>query len=274
MTFHIRRHEPLAAGLRRIAREQVCRVLADSADSQCPLDEKIHSLRARCKKLRALLQLPGPLMGGSVYRAEDSRLREAGKRLGALRDAQVRAETLAQLEEEGGARPARAIHAISLAGIDQSLQDLRETLAAIEEWPLPVEGFCDIAPGFAQTYRRCLSSLARVRDEASDEHYHELRKWTKSHWYQVRILERSNKPVLRQRREGLKRLGLLLGEAHDLSLLNSDPARSARTAVAAKARKRQARLYRHARQLAEGLFAPSVDALTADMSLWWAEWRN
>lgn len=269
MTFHIKQREPLADGLRRIAREQIGIVFRDFADEQCDMHERIHSLRARCKKLRALLRLPGPLMA-TTFEVEDKRLHDAGKRLAAMRDAQVRVQTIAALGEAEPLAHLESVEAVTNA-VDQSLADLRETLAAVDAWPLGIEGFCDIAPGFARTFRSCRSAWELARQEPSDEHFHELRKWTKNHWYQIRILERLNKPVLRKRRQALNRLARLLGEAHDLALLE---ATAQGNTLGGKAAKRKQKHYEEAQILAQKLYATDTDELVADMSRWWADWRE
>jgi CHAD domain-containing protein len=261
----------LAEGLQRIAREQIARVMHDFSDEQCAIEERVHSLRARCKKLRALLLLPGPLMG-AAFAVEDDRLRTAGKRLGAVRDAHSRAQRMRALGAPG------LLHAPysdeDAAAVEQSLADLRMTLAAIDDWPLPVHGFCDIAPGFARTYRNCVDSWSSLRQEASDANYHRLRKWTKNHWYQVRILERINRSTLRDRREGLRRLGALLGDAHDLVVLLETSQGSIDGKLTTEAKRRKKKLYARAQKSAQKLFASHPDALLADMAGWWAQWRG
>lgn len=76
MTFHIKKSESPVEGIRRIAREQISIVLQDFLDEQLTDKDRVHSLRARCKKMRALLRLPGPLMC-ERFQVEDQRFRAA-----------------------------------------------------------------------------------------------------------------------------------------------------------------------------------------------------
>lgn len=276
MTFHIRRTEPLAAGLRRIAREQIGIVISSFEDPELPDTEKVHRLRARCKKMRALLRLPGPLMG-DAFRSEDARFRDAGRRLGELRDEYVQARTLAHvLSEEGDeAEPDRDAFAAEPSMLAESLAAMRAALAAVDEWPLPVEGYCDIGPGHVGTYRKARKAWQRALKRPDDEHFHKLRKWTKYHWYQTRILERVNKAAMRERRVRLQVLGEVLGQAHDLAVLEAGlDGRGESTGRARHQIDRQKRrLYVRALKLSREVYDQSPDALAADLARWWCDWR-
>ena len=91
--FYIRQHEPIAPALRRIAHEQIGIALGKFADDAVPADQQVHSLRARCKKMRGLLRLPRPLMG-DAFDVEDQRFRAAGKLLGVHRETEVLTRTI------------------------------------------------------------------------------------------------------------------------------------------------------------------------------------
>ena len=109
-------------------------------------------------------------------------------------------------------------------------------------------------------------------DEPSDERFHQLRKWTKYHWYQVRILEHVNKPRLKQRRARLRRLQLALGDAHDLVLLEARHASGGEAGgrLVRRATARKDALYAEAKKIGRRVYAKDVDALVADLARWWA----
>jgi CHAD domain-containing protein len=273
MTFHIKQSETPADGIRRIAREQIGIVLQAFGDEQLTDEDRVHSLRARCKKMRALLRLPGPLMC-ERFHVEDERFRAASRRLATIRDAQVQARIIATLDEAAD-EPETPATPICPDAIQRGIDDMREALAAVDTWPLEIQGFCDLAPGFARTYRKCREAWGRVLHDPNDPHFHKLRKWTKRHWYQVRILERVNKPVLRDRRIRLQVLGEILGSAHDLAVLESNlqPQSNVDRKLMRRAVQRKQDLYRQALSISKEVFAPPADSLVADMSGWWAEWR-
>lgn len=273
MTFHIRKNEPPADGLRRIAREQIGIVLQSLADERLTDEERVHAMRARCKKMRALLRLPGPLMCES-FRVEDERFRAASRRLATIRDAQVQARIIATRDESVD-EPDTPTLPVCPTTIGRAFDDMREALAAVDSWPLEVHGFCDLAPGFARSYRKCRDAWERALNDPNDPHFHKLRKWSKYHWYQVRILERVNKPALRDRRVKLQVLGEILGSAHDLAVLESTlrPQSKADVKWVQRALRRKQDLYLQALAISRDVFAPSADLLVADLSGWWAKWQ-
>ncbi len=271
MPFYLLDREPLATGLRRIAHEQIAIALRDLGDDDLPVQYRLHSLRSRTKKMRGLLRLPGPLMG-AAFEIEDRRFHAAADAVAGPRDQAVCERTIASLQEtnEDTATHDREVPA---AAIEQARGIMAACDAAVDGWPLPVKGFADLAPGFAQTYRTCLEAWETVLRAPNDADFHRLRKWTKYHWYQVRILERLNKPELRGRREQFHKLERALGEAHDLVLLQSriegEDYRGSRLLKRASARKQT--LYEQAVRLGRRAFGKSADELVADLARYWAD---
>ena len=261
MTFYLHEHEAIAPGLRRIANEQMGNVLNALADDAVPVEEKVHGLRTCCKKMRSLLRLARPVMG-DFYKAQDKKFRKAAKQLAGHRDDEVVARTIALLDGEVERAEAPGLP-VPPEVIERSGSILQECKAAVDDWPLDIGGFDDIAPGFAKTYRKCLDAWGAACREPGDEIFHRLRRFTKYHWYQVRILERLNRAALHERRESLRELQLALGDAHDIVLLEEalatqdDPD----TELLQRAIARKERLYAEATALCEILYAPADDDL-------------
>jgi hypothetical protein len=155
----------------------------------------------------------------------------------------------------------------------RSKEQLESGRAAIETWPVILYGFYDIAPGFGRSYRKCLEAWDEIRCQPSDELFHRLRRWSKYHWYHIRILERLNKPELRPRRIVMRRLQKVLGDAHDLVMLEAylaqqgDPDNQIRQEADA----RKDELYAEAMQLGHSVFHVPVSRLVADCSGYWAD---
>ena len=274
MPFYLFKNEPIAQGLRRIAHEQIVIGLSDSADDTKPEPDVVHSLRIRCKKLRGLLRLPQPLMG-EAFKLEDQCIREAGKRLAENRDRDVIAKTIASFEGSDW-QPDTEHIPVSRQDLEWSRDVLTNCLDAIDDWPLDLHGFYDIAPGFARTYRKTLGAWERVVALRSDDSFHRLRKWGKYHWYHIRILERLNKPILRERRERLRELQLTLGDAHDLAVLQDflNTEESAHQQLLERVRARKKGLYTRAIETSREIFSVPVNKLVADLSRYWAEQRH
>src|ERR1044072_5094319 len=100
MGFSLKLHEPLPDGLKRIFREQI-----ESALDLCrhPAKERgvtVHEVRKHLKKLRAAMRLAIPEVGKKQHEREDCCVRQIGRLVSDLRDAQVRLQTLIQLRDD------------------------------------------------------------------------------------------------------------------------------------------------------------------------------
>lgn len=274
MTFHLQQREAIATGLRRIAHEQIGIVLSDLSSDVLPAEQQVHSLRARCKKLRSILRLAQPRLG-VAFEAEDQRFREAARQVAESRDRDVFIKTVAVL---GGTLPPGTVdgHDTSTDAINRAREIMAGAQDAVDRWPLGDIDFDDIASGFAQTYRAWLEAWQQVQRGPDDENFHTWRKRTKNYWYQVRILERLNKPVLRERRQLLWQLQRALGEAHDLAVLEQ-VVRSWKKPddlLLRHASARKTEFYATATALGPRIFSTTEPDPHADMTRWWSAWRS
>jgi CHAD domain-containing protein len=213
-TYRLRRREPAAAGIRRIAEGRADDALEQLREgTERDPAPTIHEARKDLKKLRSVLRLVRGDLGEAVYRSENVRFRDAGRMLSGARDAQVKLETLAALRERFGDRlPAdgMALFAHALDGERERLADPDgEALAvdraagaieagrnAIAEWPLDADEWSLVGPGLKRSYGRGRNRYADVRDDAGDEAVHEWRKRVKDLWYHLRLVRNAKKSVL------------------------------------------------------------------------------
>src|SRR5881296_3004682 len=105
MGFKLKLREPLPNGLKRVFREQI-----ESSLQLCrhPAKQRgvtVHEVRKHLKKLRAAMRLTVGEVGKKQYACEDRCVREIGRLVSDLRDAQVRLQTLIQLREETAKGP-------------------------------------------------------------------------------------------------------------------------------------------------------------------------
>lgn len=268
--FYVLKSESIDEGLRRISREQVDIGLRDCADDSLPGHRKVHSMRIRCKKLRGLLRLLEPIMG-AAFHAEDQRYKAAARELATAREQEIHAR---EIVSHGHALPdAQQSAAFDLQPALRRSRDIllicRDT---IDSWPVHVQGFYDVAPGFASAYRKCLRAWETACKEPGDENMHRLRRWAKYHWYHIRVFERLHKSKLRKRRRKLRKLQLLLGDAHDLATLEAALERdgNADEKLRKKTARRKNTLYRKALNVGESVFTVSPGELVADLSMSWA----
>jgi hypothetical protein len=229
-----------------------------------PGTHTVHEIRKALKRLRALLRLLRGELGSKRYARENTLLRDCGQRLAGARDAEVMLGTLdslvrrdpshlshsaavralrAQLLAE---RDAAAAHAIRDARVrEEVLGELRAVRSRVARWELRERGFKLVAPGLENIYRRGRGRMRTARRRQSVEALHVWRKHVKELRYAAETLDRGGKafkPVRRLARRA-DRLGEMLGEEHDLALLEARVReRSRQFAGERKARKRLLKL--------------------------------
>ena len=100
MGFRLKLREPLPEGLKRVFREEI-----DSAFHMCQHPAKqrgvtVHEVRKHLKKLRAAMRLAIGAVGKNCHAKENRCVREIGRLVSDLRDAQVRLQTFIKLRDK------------------------------------------------------------------------------------------------------------------------------------------------------------------------------
>jgi hypothetical protein len=215
MPYRLRKNEPVAKGVKRLAAEQIDYARGQLAQND-DAEKAVHEARKSVKKTRALLHLAG-------YSGEDKRLRNIGRTLSEVRDAAVMIEVFDALV----AKQQSVVSKEGLAGIRRGLvESMRSVdsakaaafaLAALEaarqrldHWPIE-DAFAD---GLETSYRRGRKMLRRARKNGHAQSYHDFRKRVKEHWYHMRLVGPRD-----SRTAGLKDLESWLGEHHNLAVL-------------------------------------------------------
>jgi CHAD domain-containing protein len=236
MPYRLDLNESVPDGVRRIAREELESAAGSLAQAKAAnRDEAIHEARKSLKKVRALLRLMRPEVE-AIFRAENQRLRNAGRRLSRFRDAGVLIETFDDLREryreDLGRRKLASIRRALVAakrqqesrGVAGRLEGVSTTLRAaarrVDRWPLKAAGFEAIAPGLGKTFRQGRRRLATAREQGRAEDFHEWRKRVKDHWYHVRLLQDLKADELVEYEKTLHDLETWLGDDHNLVLLH------------------------------------------------------
>ena len=120
------------------------------------------------------------------------------------------------------------------------------------------------------------------RKKAAMEDFHEWRKRVKYHWYHCRLLKNIYKPLMKARRDEAKRLADLLGDDHDLSMLDlllteqaqDFPDPSEADAFREVLHESQQKLRGEAFIVGEPLFAEKPKHLGRRFEAWWSTWRK
>ncbi|MBO6718753.1 MAG: CHAD domain-containing protein [Rhizobiaceae bacterium] len=290
------------AGLRRIAREQIDKAMAEIDDDALPHAETVHQVRKRCKKLRGLIRLVRPVFDD--YARENAAIRDAARTLSGLRDDDVLIGTFDALaaagfddmsaEDIGGVRERlvarrdtnRTLPGAPGADIELRLIRFREEMVAarkrVDRWRLSSKGFKALAGGLEKTYRRGRSAMRTVRDDPSPDNIHEWRKRVKYHCYHTRLLAPVWPPVMEVWIGETRRLSELLGDHNDLSVfaaaltedfsLAGNP--EIQEALLRRARTRQDALLGEALGAGARLFADRPEALGRRWRAHWKAWRK
>ena len=234
MGFRLKLREPLSDGLKRVFREQI-----QSALELCwhPAKERgvtVHEVRKHLKKLRAAMRLAVGEIGKNRHAREDRCVRQIGRLVSDLRDAQVRLQTLIQLREEtakgsGENRFARIEELLTLeresfsaafAGWQkQAIPKLEHAGERLSRWRLEDTTWKQICGAVAKIYKRGQRALAKTIKKPVPENFHAWRKRVKDLWYQLRVLQPLNRVVLEEMAHEVEILGELLGREHDFDFL-------------------------------------------------------
>jgi CHAD domain-containing protein len=296
----LQRDETVAKAVPRIGRRDAKKAMQKLAKQTSPR-QRVHEARTYVKKLRALLRLVEPTLG-KAYRREDERLRELGRTLSGLRDAEVLIETFDGLfehfEEQLGPplRRARTRLTTRLRSVESRMdvparlheaeEAFRRTRKRVRRW-VPDDGknrsgWKAIVGGLGATYRwgrRAMHAAYRARD---DRVFHDWRKAVKYHGYHIRLLAGIWPEEINGRREALGRLGDLLGEHHDLTVFAEtfqaeprcfDDERD-REVLLGLIEQRKAALRAMARPLGRRLYAEQPAAFCRRLHSYWKIWRS
>jgi len=229
--------EAVSAEVRRVATLLLDRVSMNLSPDSHRSESEIHEARKALKRLRALTRLVKGSISKSAFRSANRSCRDAKNSLSGLRDAQVRINTLATLRGRGKSEEIlKSQSAVALKRLEAGLteasatpEDLRSLAGSVVErvlveregmqnWDLP-DGFEAFAEGLAETYLRGRRLLKEMGDKPTVKEAHELRKHVKDLLYEVEFLNRAWPRPMTALGKELDVLSDLLGDDHDLALL-------------------------------------------------------
>jgi CHAD domain-containing protein len=290
MSYRLKSGELPSQGLKRIFRQEI-----EAAVHLCrhPAAERgvtVHEVRKHLKKLRAAIRLAADEVGERRHRREDRGLREIGRLVSDLRDAQVRLQTLVQLRDtvikRTGKNPfsrledllfiERDSFSAAFAGWQAHAIPMLESVGErLEHWPMEILGWKQICNAVAKTYKSGQRRLAKTIKNPEPECFHRWRQRTKDLWYQLRILQPLNRLVLEEIANNAGTLGELLGRSHDFGFLLSrlenergDKALQEEVAQLEKLiRKRSAKLQLDALELGRRFYAEPTKAFAKRISI-------
>jgi hypothetical protein len=231
---------------------------------------KAHEVRRSLKKARALLRLLRASFGDAQYHRENEGLRDAGRSLARVRNAESLHEAYQSLASRANGRGMprriaqllrqeleRARLELSAEEASRDVHALRLLKRRLDEHALPsvAQG---ARRGLARTYKKGRIAMESAPRFSSDARLHEWRKQVK---YLVNELDAL--PAALRRRLGarqvkrLNKLAELLGDDHDLAMLHRKLAERLRTTGERREAKALRRLDRRLLRRRESLQAKS-----------------
>ncbi len=295
--YRLKSEEQPAAGLRRIALGR-----AEKAEARLQgaregeLAPAIHGARKDLKKLRGVLRLVRKELGRKAFEAENKRYRDAGRLLAGSRDAEVKLETLAALRSRFDQLPAdpaerwagalkaernelaATIHDEAEGKIGQAREAIEQGCVKIRGWSLRTDSWALVEPGLLRSYRDGRRAMKRVLASPSADSIHAWRKRVKDIWYQLRILQGAWPELLGAAAAQASELADLLGDHHDLAVLQEDllarEGLADRDAFTAAIAARQAELLAAAIAIGRRLYAEKPKAFGRRVERYWLAWRG
>jgi len=194
-----------------------------------------HDARRHIKKARAVLRLVQRQLG-DAYRPANRRLRKAGRMLAPLADSAAVVDAVDVWRRSvHGKQNAAAVMRLRRHLVRASHQQfspaqvahmVRAAMRGIEQererastWALHTRGFRGLAPGLEESIRRARDAMAGAAERPTADMYHRWRRSVKALWLQVRLIERRCGNGLAGYECRLERLDGLLGDSHNIFLL-------------------------------------------------------
>jgi CHAD domain-containing protein len=297
LSFQFKVNRSTAKNVRRLARKQMD--LALEALESPNREEAVHEVRRRLKKLRALLGLVRPGLDGKTYRQEKDCLRDAGRLLREVRDAQALIGALdkltARFAEEVPLQPFMDVHEGLQAHQqivfgqtleeENALEKVAEALHAarrrLKHWRPGRRGWSVLGAGLKQCFKRAAQAFTTASAEPTVENLHECRKQAKRLWNQLRLLRPINPEKVQELADQAKALTDNLGDDHDLALLHQILAedgaafgnRTGVRKVASLIVQRRTELQRAALEVGGPLFQEKPRKWVKRLGSYWVAWR-
>ena len=235
MSYQLRNGETVGDNLSRICREQIEAAISVAKDEVKTDDTPVHEMRKHLKKARAALRLVRKEIGRGLFREQNRCLRDVGRLTSDIRDAEVRLQTVRQLQEvtqrngRGAYEKLEAMLTLELENFmaafaewqTQAVPMLEQASSALNHWTLDQFSCKQLSGAVQASYKQARPELAEATANPSAENFHAFRTRAKTLWYQLRILRPVNPVVLKSLADDLRSLADLLGRAHDLSFLGA-----------------------------------------------------
>jgi hypothetical protein len=197
-------------------------------DNGRPLPERVHEVRKRIKRARALaMLLPAP-----ACTEAEAALRAQHRALAGARDRDALAEAIARLKRVANAPQRQLLDTLlqdqpTVAAPQRPDQTLRQSAHDLQQLAnalgvVPLSGDLHwLLGGLADTARRSRRCMRRALQSGEPAHYHRWRKWMKYHAFHLRFVTPLWPDLLKVEAEAATQCAEWLGEHHDLELVRA-----------------------------------------------------
>src|SRR5437879_6374514 len=227
MSYQLKHRETLGENLRRICRQQIEGAIAVAKDEKKHNDTPVHETRKHLKKARAALRLVKKEIGRGLFKKQDHCLRDVGRLVSEIRDAEVRLQTVRELQKitpRQKHRKYQKLEELLLLELEnfvaafaewhvQAIPMLEAVRDEIDAWPVGQFNHKQLRRAVQRTYKCGREALAEAKAKGTAECFHEFRSVAKQLWYQLRILRPINPVVIVNLTDVFGGLGDLLGRA-------------------------------------------------------------
>jgi CHAD domain-containing protein len=273
MSFQIDAKNSLGESIRALICDEIRAAIRACCSEDNGKGSSVHNTRRHLKRARAALQLLSCGAPRKALRSEDHRLRDVGRLISSIRDAEVRLATINDLrkalgyERSGNLEETEELLAFELdsfvAAFDgwqgEAADKMRRAQTVVGEWNLEDLAPQKILSSLRISYRKGSVALAEVREKGGARRFHKLRKRGKELWLQLRLLRPLAPEAFRELSRELKKLVADLGHAHDLcfvaerlyDLAGMHPRQRNRKMLASLIKSRERDLQRRAVRIAE-----------------------
>lgn len=235
MSYELRAGESLGDGVRRVCRDQIQAAIEASKSAPTRDVSAVHGTRRHLKKARAALRLMSCHVRRKDFKREHRRLRNVGRLISEVRDAEVRLGTVQRLRETAITREDQTLQqtedilSLELDSFFAAFSDWKEEAGEkltnirrrMARWHLRELDCKEIRCAVQKTYRNGRRALRDARATPTDENFHEFRKEVKELAAHLRVLRPLDRPTFREFTDDLKTLGEHLGHANDLAFLET-----------------------------------------------------
>ncbi|MEP6956092.1 MAG: CHAD domain-containing protein [Chthoniobacterales bacterium] len=233
MSYELRAGETFGDGVLRVCCEQIKGAIVASRARPQDGVSPVHATRRHLKKARAALRLMSRHVRSKDFKREHRHLRDVGRLISEVRDAEVRLGTVRHLRAQSRMQDDPALAATEdllsfeldnfFAACSDWQKEAQATLTGVRkrmaQWHLVHLDCKQIRCVVQRTYRRGRQTLAVATGKPTADNFHEFRKQVKELSFHLRILRPLHPPTFAPLSEELKTLGEHLGQANDLAFL-------------------------------------------------------